>query len=590
MNRPGKNLILLINNIPLRLKMILIYLTIIILPLILVYGLFFVKLRDEVELREATIVDQTLERVVSDINYLFSATTSISRDIAVDQAINELMCTSYDSQSQYFDVYFDKLKDQIQMYATSYNNVIKVSVFTDNPTVLSGGNVYFLNETALRSPWYANVNKSRRKEDVVAWSSPNPLNKGKFEHKISVVRIMDEFAQYNKTMVVRIDIEESRLRELLKKTYDMDFFLIDANDDIIASSLEEYTNDDAYYLTFEPEKFDKNYTLVQQNFYPSDDLAWRVAAIVPKQSLTDVINGYGGLLAVVSTLILVVSVLFIMIFSRSYNDRITILEKHMKRVENSQFDIIEGEYGTDEIGGLIGAFNRMTLRINGLVNEVFRFKLREKDHQLEQIKAELKFLQSQMDPHFLFNTLNAILVVSSRNGYQEITQVIRNLAKTLRYLIEWDDSMVPLEKELTFTRMYLEIEKFRFRDKFEFEIFIEGNLEKVLVPKLMVQPFVENACKHGIQASKNNGKLIIRIYALNDYVHILVEDNGIGMTKEKLTEVLNQNVDSHIGIQNVLKRLAIHYHGRQQFEISSEVNTGTKILIRIPYLDEVSEV
>lgn len=590
MNRPGKNLILLINNIPLRLKMILIYLTIIILPLILVYGLFFVKLRDEVELREATIVDQTLERVVSDINYLFSATTSISRDIAVDQAINELMCTSYDSQAQYFDVYFDKLKDQIQMYATSYNNVIKVSVFTDNPTVLSGGNVYFLNETALRSPWYANVNKSRRKEDVVAWSSPNPLNKGKFEHKISVVRIMDEFAQYNKTMVVRIDIEESRLRELLKKTYDMDFFLIDANDDIIASSLEEYTNDDAYYLTFEPEKFDKNYTLVQQNFYPSDDLAWRVAAIVPKQSLTDVINGYGGLLAVVSTLILVVSVLFIMIFSRSYNDRITILEKHMKRVENSQFDIIEGEYGTDEIGGLIGAFNRMTLRINGLVNEVFRFKLREKDHQLEQIKAELKFLQSQMDPHFLFNTLNAILVVSSRNGYQEITQVIRNLAKTLRYLIEWDDSMVPLEKELTFTRMYLEIEKFRFRDKFEFEIFIEGNLEKVLVPKLMVQPFVENACKHGIQASKNNGKLIIRIYALNDYVHILVEDNGIGMTKEKLTEVLNQNVDSHIGIQNVLKRLAIHYHGRQQFEISSEVNTGTKILIRIPYLDEVSEV
>ena len=590
MNRPGKNLILLINNIPLRLKMILIYLTIIILPLILVYGLFFVKLRDEVELREATIVDQTLERVVSDINYLFSATTSISRDIAVDQAINELMCTSYDSQAQYFDVYFDKLKDQIQMYATSYNNVIKVSVFTDNPTVLSGGNVYFLNETALRSPWYANVNKSRRKEDVVAWSSPNPLNKGKFEHKISVVRIMDEFAQYNKTMVVRIDIEESRLRELLKKTYDMDFFLIDANDDIIASSLEEYTNDDAYYLTFEPEKFDKNYTLVQQNFYPSDDLAWRVAAIVPKQSLTDVINGYGGLLAVVSTLILVVSVLFIMIFSRSYNDRITILEKHMKRVENSHFDIIEGEYGTDEIGGLIGAFNRMTLRINGLVNEVFRFKLREKDHQLEQIKAELKFLQSQMDPHYLFNTLNAILVVSSRNGYQEITQVIRNLAKTLRYLIEWDDSMVPLEKELTFTRMYLEIEKFRFRDKFEFEIFIEGNLEKVLVPKLMVQPFVENACKHGIQASKNNGKLIIRIYALNDYVHILVEDNGIGMTKEKLTEVLNQNVDSHIGIQNVLKRLAIHYHGRQQFEISSEVNTGTKILIRIPYLDEVSEV
>ena len=590
MNRPGKNLILLINNIPLRLKMILIYLTIIILPLILVYGLFFVKLRDEVELREATIVDQTLERVVSDINYLFSATTSISRDIAVDQAINELMCTFYDSQAQYFDVYFDKLKDQIQMYATSYNNVIKVSVYTDNPTVLSGGNVYFLNETALRSPWYANVNKSRRKEDVVAWSSPNPLNKGKFEHKISVVRIMDEFAQYNKTMVVRIDIEESRLRELLKKTYDMDFFLIDANDDIIASSLEEYTNDDAYYLTFEPEKFDKNYTLVQQNFYPSDDLAWRVAAIVPKQSLTDVINGYGGLLAVVSTLILVVSVLFIMIFSRSYNDRITILEKHMKRVENSQFDIIEGEYGTDEIGGLIGAFNRMTLRINGLVNEVFRFKLREKDHQLEQIKAELKFLQSQMDPHFLFNTLNAILVVSSRNGYQEITQVIRNLAKTLRYLIEWDDSMVPLEKELTFTRMYLEIEKFRFRDKFEFEIFIEGNLEKVLVPKLMVQPFVENACKHGIQASKNNGKLIIRIYALNDYVHILVEDNGIGMTKEKLTEVLNQNVDSHIGIQNVLKRLAIHYHGRQQFEISSEVNTGTKILIRIPYLDEVSEV
>ncbi len=117
-----------------------------------------------------------------------------------------------------------------------------------------------------------------------------------------------------------------------------------------------------------------------------------------------------------------------------------------------------------------------------------------------------------MDPHFLFNTLNAILVVSNRKGYEEITDIIRSLSRTLRYLIEWDDSMVPLEKEMTFIRMYLEIEKFRFRDKFNYEIDVDEELLQKPVMKLSIQPFVENACKHGIQASRNNGLLRIYVY------------------------------------------------------------------------------
>jgi len=570
-----------INDIPIRQKFILIYMGFILLPMFLVYTIFFIQLRDEVALRESNVINQSIDRVEADVNYLIDSCFSIARDIAVDQEINEMIDKDYESSVDYFEVYYEKLKDQIQMYATSYNNVIRVSIYTKNDTVLSGGNIYTISESVEKSPWFEITQNVGFQESVIKWVEEDKILEGVNYKRISVVRKMDEFTQFDKDMFVRIDIDENKLRNILQEAYNIDFVITDGNNEIISSSLRRST-DETIDTTFDEALYQDDNSLVVRRFKPKENVIWNINAIVPKQNLSDQINRYAGLIAIMLGGSLIFSVFFIIIFSGSYNARIQTLQKHMKKVENSEFITIEGDQGKDEIGGLIRAFNQMTRRINGLVNEVFKFSLKEKEHQLQQVKAELKFLQSQMDPHFLFNTLNAILVVSSRYGYNEITNIIKYLSKTLRYLIEWDDSMVPLDKELTFTKMYLEIEKFRFREKFDYDIFIEESLGDVLVPKLSIQPFVENACKHGLQATKSTGKLGIRVFRKDEFVTIVVEDNGIGMTQERLTSILEHQDDSHIGINNVLKRLHIHYMDAYDFQITSVFGSGTKVLIKIP--------
>lgn len=207
---------------------------------------------------------------------------------------------------------------------------------------------------------------------------------------------------------------------------------------------------------------------------------------------------------------------------------------------------------------------------------------------MEQVRAEINFLQSQMNPHFLFNTLNAILVVSVKNNYTEIVDVIKYLSKTLRRLLSWKDDLVTIEEELSFTEMYLKIEKFRFCDKFHYEINVDEALLDSKIPKMSLQPLVENACKHGIQAIKDVGVINIDIYTCDAGLRVSVRDNGSGMDQYTLREIIDNiksevEVSTSIGIRNVYRRLRLYYGEDVSFNIESRINAGTTIYFTIPF-------
>lgn len=583
----GRSLLNRINDIPIRQKFILIYLVLILMPMIMIYGIFYTQLRSEVELREKNLIDQSIERVKSDIEYIMEACFVIARNVAIDQNFNVALNREYESTADYFNVYTDLLKEKTTMYATGYNNVIRVSVYADNENLLDGGNIYKLDDDIISTEWFTAYGQTKDKVKSVVWIEPAASFDNVYYNRVSIVRRMNEFKQLTKETYVRIDVEDGGISKVLQAPYDMKFIITDMDNMLIASDDTAYRNTSGQREYVDLAYYQKAFHVISEPLELADGTIWYIHAVMPKQGLTELLNRYGGLLLSSIAFSLLLSILVLYIFSGSYNKRIQLLKKHMYKIEKSNFITIDGDHGRDEIGALIISFNNMTRQISGLINEVYAFELRDKEHQLEQVKAELKFLQSQMDPHFLFNTLNAILVVSSRKGYEDITQIIKYLSKTLRYLIEWDDSMVPLEKELAFTNMYLEIEKFRFRDKFDFAIHVEDGLEKVLLPKLSVQPFIENACKHGIQATKDKGELVIRAFRKDNMAMIVIRDNGIGMTKDQLSQIVIDESDSHIGINNVKKRLAINYQMGYIFDIKSEKNVGTQVTIGIPMESEV---
>jgi two-component system sensor histidine kinase YesM len=581
MNNKMKKIFYRINDIPIRQKFIWIYIVLFLIPMLVIILGITIQLRREIAAQESSIQMQTIDKVMSDMGYMMNSCFSIAIDISVDQALNEALSKEYANPSEYFKTYTDDLKDKTFMYATGYNNVIRVSMYADNNNLLYGGNIYGLNEKIKESAWMKEYLDSSKKTAVLTWLEKHPHMIDTYYNRISIVRKMDEFSQLDTEMYTRIDIEVDKLSQLLKPAYGIHFVVTDESGKILFDESPNQLLTGQGRPIFHSQDYTLDNKIFTYDYLLQDGTVWYLNAIVPKAGLNDVMNRYSGLFFLSIGGGLLISVVVISVFSRSYNQRIQVLSHHMKKVEKGNFRLIEGDYGKDEIGSLIEVFNRMTDRINDLVNQVLKFKIKEKDLQLQSVKAELQFLHSQMDPHFLFNTLNAILVVSNRKGYEEITDIIRSLSRTLRYLIEWDDSMVPLEKEMTFIRMYLEIEKFRFRDKFNYEIDVDEELLQKPVMKLSIQPFVENACKHGIQASRNNGLLRIYVYQEKGEMIISVKDNGIGISKQSLNEILNSDSDSHIGVTNVRRRLALNYEN-YQFNIISSEGLGTEVIMRIP--------
>jgi two-component system sensor histidine kinase YesM len=259
----------------------------------------------------------------------------------------------------------------------------------------------------------------------------------------------------------------------------------------------------------------------------------------------------------------------------------------MQKVTNEKFELIRIDEGRDEIGGLIHNFNRMTSRINSLINDVYKLEIQSKNLEMERVRAELNFLQSQMNPHFLFNTLNAILVVCTKNKYDDVTDIIKSLSKLLRRLLRWKEDLVSLQEEMQFIEMYLKIEKFRFRDKFDYQFEIEEQALEYKIPKLSMQPLVENSCKHGLQTIEGLGIIKVKAVVEENRLQITVSDNGKGMEAAQLKELLHniRTEDSpglNIGMRNVYRRLELYYADQVTFEIISVPDEGTAVSFGIP--------
>lgn len=573
-----------INDIPIRLKFIVIYVAFILVPMIIIYGVFYLRISGEVRLREEVIVDQSLERIDRDVNTLLEGCFNISRDIAIDADINEMLDFKYPSASSYYSMYYEDLGSALHRYQSAYNNVIRVSVYTENDSVFTGGDIYYVGERMEETPWYQAYQKNNNEDTLTGWVEDKKLTAGRNFNRISLMRKMDEISQFSTyEKFLKIDIEVSALEEILDNDRTMDFIIIDQMSNILVASedMNAYI-DDLVLPVFSPMLYDGSNILVEREIYNDGDASWRVIGIMEKSTLSKQIQNYGLLILLLFFLSLGLSVMMILLFSSSYNSRIAVLQSHMVKVQEGDYSVVEMDAGKDEIGFLIRTFNTMTIQLNSLVNQVLKLEIREKEHQLESVKAELKFLQSQMDPHFLFNTLNAILVVCNRKKYTDITEIIKYLSKTLRRLLVWDDAMVTIEDELNFTEMYLKIEKFRFQDKFDYDIAIEEETKAFKLPKMSIQPFVENACKHGIQATKEVGHVTVRVYGTSNKIIIVIKDDGIGMEQHIVDHLFDEENNGSIGMKNVRKRLELNYEDDFDMKVSSQLNVGTTITISLP--------
>lgn len=276
---------------------------------------------------------------------------------------------------------------------------------------------------------------------------------------------------------------------------------------------------------------------------------------------------------VISSLIVLISVGA----SKYIAQPITNMVKVMRNSDEDQFDIYTDENRFTEIQQLSGSYNHLIDHVKMLMFQV-------KAEQEELRKSEMNVLQAQINPHFLYNTLESILWMSERGNNEGASEMVAALGKLLRISLSKGNDFISLRQELAHAESYLTIQQIRYKDQFQYSIEAEDTILDCLTVKIILQPFLENALYHGIERMVDEGNIAIKVFDRQDKILIQIVDDGIGILPETLKEIeAGKNSEKvGIGIRNVHQRIQIYFGKDYGVDITSEMDEGTIISIWLP--------
>lgn len=329
------------------------------------------------------------------------------------------------------------------------------------------------------------------------------------------------------------------------------------------------------------------HTVVSYFDYENTGNLFQVYLVSPDSIFNDGINQVVFTYIGYVVLCIVLSVLLAYLFSSMFSRRIQFLKDKMHDVAEGNFELTDEIKGTDEIFDLYEDLKKMVDRMQTLINDAYKAKIQSESFKLNQVEAEFKALASQINPHFLYNTLETIRMKAFVNNDKETANLVKKLGKFMRRCLEVKDGMVTLESELEFTKSYLELQSARFGDRVSYNIYCEVDRQYKILP-LIIQPIVENAFVHGIEGAKANGKINIKVFYKGESVLIEVSDNGSGIEPDRLRMLLakleenDTSSGKSIGLTNVNKRIKM-YHGEQYgMTVETVLGKGTAIRLTIP--------
>ena len=312
----------------------------------------------------------------------------------------------------------------------------------------------------------------------------------------------------------------------------------------------------------------------------SEKTGWTVVDCTNVKELLSKSRQAQSVYVLTAIILVIVALLFSRFMARSITLPIQKLRDSMKKVQEGDFSVSDVVVDSkNEIGSLTKSFDVMTHRIHELMEQNVH-------EQEEKRKSELKALQSQINPHFLYNTLDSIIWMAEGKKNEEVVLMTASLARLLRQSISNEDEVVPIANEVEYARGYLTIQKMRYKDKLEFQIEVDPSILHIPLIKLVLQPIIENAIYHGLKYKESKGLLIIKGFPKDGNAVLQVIDDGVGMDEETLAHIYDRHkVNYHsngVGVYNVQKRLKLYYGEDYGITYESTPGKGTTATITIP--------
>ena len=311
---------------------------------------------------------------------------------------------------------------------------------------------------------------------------------------------------------------------------------------------------------------------------------WRIFTVASMGNLLSPVLDLRDQMILLTVIISIIAFCLSYLYARYSTRRIKTLAEQVRRVENGDLSVSCIVDSEDEIGELQNSFNFMVRRISLLVDERYNLGKNLKD-------MELRALQAQINPHFLYNTLDMIAWKAMASGNQETVDIVVKLARFYRLSLSNGSDFLPLSDEVEHVRLFVELTNLCRSRSVQLITEVAPNIADYPIMKLILQPIVENSLFHGLyELSDRVGVIRLTAEQIGSYVQIQIADNGVGIEKSKLAELLAKKERPVVntkrggyGIGNILERLRIYYDDRFTFQIESAILTGTTVTIRIPY-------
>lgn len=563
-----KKLLQWFNGIKLRYKLAIFYSLFCFLPVMLLFWLSFLQMRSIIDDKGKMNLQSYLQQSVSSMDRTLDGYNSLSDYIAFDRTLAEVFSMEYGTPYEQYEQLTQKVDPILRTASYFHGGMQQITIYTDNGMVKHDTTVAPVSEIE-ETDWYQKT----------------------LEHPG-----LNWFANYQeKTLFSARKLAFSGAREGVNILYmDVDYQkLFTPYAETLISECGLYITDQDGKLVFEESRFsgkNQNYDLTYSEFLEQRDrgstdyiilceqsntTGWTVWLYQPVGLAGEAMRPIGVMAGVTILICIFAAVLAYFITSGMVSSRIERLTHFMQEVQEGSMDMQMESDDRDEIGMLYRGFGSMMKRIRTLINEVYLSKITQKE-------AELKALQAQINPHFLYNTLSLINWKALAAGEEDISRMTLALSTFYRTALNRGRNVLQVETELSNTRAYLEIQSMLHDGDFDYEIEAQTEILQCESLNLILQPLVENAIHHGIEEKTDGrGKITVRGWKEDNCVWFMVEDNGVGMEQEVADKILTMESKGY-GVRNVDERIRLCYGEKYAMKVESVVGKGTKMTIHFP--------
>lgn len=537
----------------------------------------------------AKLIEQVNSDIDSYMDYLHNISVLISSNGDVHDYLFKTNMNEADKREC-----FGRITTQFQTIMETRNDIVNIGILSENGNYVINSGKFKLNQNiAVEKLEWVQSAYANHGITVVSSSHVQNIVDGHYEWVITLSKSLINKRTKETEGIFFVDLNYSSISELCDSiSFGDRGYIYIMNDD---GNLIYHPQQQLLYSGLKEERIQEVLQCETSSFVTEDgklysisrsrDTGWTVVGVAYTAELLKNTGETTRIYLFSATLILVAALALAFFLSKEITKPIKKLEDSMKEVEKGNFDHVALTIsGQNEIARLSSNFNIMTKEIKHLMEQ-------NVEEQRQKRKSELRALQAQINPHFLYNTLDSIIWMAEWGKTKEVVLMTSSLAKLLRQSISNQNELVRVEEEAEYTRSYLTIQKMRYKDKLEYEIALEPEVLKEKIPKLVLQPLVENAIYHGVKYKEGKGTVLIKGFCTGDEIVLTVADDGIGMTQEQLEKIFEKReTDTRkngVGVLNVHERIQLYYGKEYGLVFRSEYGKGTLVEVHIPWEEGV---